>query len=379
MTEEMYTYWLHNIPTIGNKTCVILMKRFGNAEAVYHMTKEQGKGILNRKQWEAMQNTKQNWDLQKEYEKVLKKGIGMVLLGEKKYPARLGKIANPPFVLYYLGKMPEENRVSLAIIGARECSEYGRYMAQAFAERAVREDVDIISGMARGIDGIGQRAALEAGGQTYAVLGCGVDICYPYENRNLYENIKETGGILSPYPPGMKPAKTMFPYRNEIVAGLSDAVLVVEARQKSGTLITVDMALEQGKDVYAVPGRLTDRLSDGCNYLIRQGAGIALTPEDVLMEMKLLKGMQEVSPAESAKRKREMETANLQEDNLWEAESGVLAFVDFYPLSSDEIYEKMLLDGHNITLAELLGELVRLCMAGKVKQVDGNTFVKGAK
>ncbi len=349
-------------------------ERFKNVKSIYHMTKKQGEGILNGKQWESLQNTKKNWDLRKEYEKLTEKGIGMVCLTDAAYPARLKKIANPPFVLYYLGKLPEEKRLSLAVIGARECSEYGSYMAQAFAKRAALEGVNIISGMARGIDGIGQRAALESGGQTYAVLGCGVDICYPYENRKLYENIKETGGILSPYPPGMKPAKTMFPYRNEIVAGLSDAVLVVEARQKSGTLITVDMALEQGKDVYAVPGRLTDRLSDGCNYLIRQGAGIALTPEDVLMEMKLLKGVQELSSSKDVKQKEENVPEIVRED-----ECGVLRFVDYYPLSSDEIYEKMLRAGQKITLPELLGELIRLCMTGAVKQVAGNTFVKGAK
>lgn len=139
--------------------------------------------------------------------------------------------------------------------------------------------------MARGIDSISQEAALQAGGRTYAVLGCGVDICYPKSSRRLYEQILEQGGILSTFPPGTEPIKRLFPERNRIVSGLADVILVVEARQKSGTFITVDMALEQGREVYAIPGRLTDRLSDGCNLLLQQGALIAVSPKDLLQHL----------------------------------------------------------------------------------------------
>ena len=142
--------------------------------------------------------------------------------------------------------------------------------------------ITIISGMARGIDGIAQTAALDAGGRSYAVLGCGVDICYPEENRSLYDRLLQQGGILSEYPPGTPPEARLFPLRNRIISGLADAVLVIEARKKSGTLITVDMALEQGRDVFALPGRVSDSLSDGCNRLIRQGAAPATCPEDLL-------------------------------------------------------------------------------------------------
>ncbi len=184
--------------------------------------------------------------------------------------------------------------------------------------------------MARGIDGLGQQAALEQGGRTYAVLGCGADICYPASNRKLYQEIVEKGGgILSVFPPGTPPVKGQFPERNRIVAGLSDLVLVVEARQKSGTLITVDMALEQGKNVYAVPGRLTDRLSDGCNLLIRQGAGIALAPGDILAELKLLGNRKALGSAQAGKSSLE--------------ERKILDFLDYHPRSADEILAKILL------------------------------------
>lgn len=169
-----------------------------------------------------------------------------------------------------------------AIIGARLASGYGREQARRFARRLASRGITIISGMARGIDGIAQKAALDAGGRSYAVLGCGVDICYPEENRELYDRLLQEGGIISEYPPGTYPEARLFPQRNRIISGLSDLVLVIEARKKSGTLITVDMALEQGREVYALPGRVSDSLSDGCNRLIRQGAGAATCPEDIL-------------------------------------------------------------------------------------------------
>jgi hypothetical protein len=136
--------------------------------------------------------------------------------------------------------------------------------------------------MARGVDGIAQKAALDAGGRSFAVLGCGVDLCYPDENQALYDRLLEAGGILSEFPPGTPPDSKNFPQRNRIISGLADLVLVIEARKRSGTQITVDMALEQGREVFALPGRVSDALSDGCNRLIRQGAWIATCPEDVL-------------------------------------------------------------------------------------------------
>ena len=140
----------------------------------------------------------------------------------------------------------------------------------------------MVSGLARGIDGISQEAALDCGGRTYAVLGCGVDVCYPAENGRLFDRIPARGGIVSEYPPGTLPQARLFPPRNRIISGLSDLILVVEAREKSGTLITVDMALEQGREVFAIPGRVTDALSSGCNTLIRQGAGVAISPSALL-------------------------------------------------------------------------------------------------
>lgn len=200
------------------------------------------------------------------------------------YPDRLKNLKNMPGQLYVRGRIPEDHRPSAAIVGARLCSPYGQAQAYRFARELARAGVQIISGMARGVDSCAHRGALEGGGSTWAVLGCGVDICYPRENRDLYEEIPHLGGLISEYSAGSPPLGCHFPARNRIISALADLVLVVEARERSGSLITVDFALEQGKTVYAVPGRVGDPLSAGCNRLIAQGAGIALNPQELLEE-----------------------------------------------------------------------------------------------
>jgi DNA processing protein len=212
-------------------------------------------------------------------------GTRLVLPGDPEFPERLVTIPDPPCGLFVIGSLPDPNAYSVAVIGARECTEYGRYVATRIGSELARAGVSIISGMARGIDGIGQQAALDAGGYSLGVLGCGTDICYPRSNRNLYAGLKAKGGILSTYGPGTEAKAEFFPPRNRIVSAFADAVIVVESRHKSGTLITVDMALEQGREVYVVPGRITDRLSDGCNSLLAQGAKAFLSPELFLQEL----------------------------------------------------------------------------------------------
>ncbi|MBE6000743.1 MAG: DNA-protecting protein DprA [Sarcina sp.] len=223
-------------------------------------------------------------------ENLARTGIFFSCIIEESFPTRLRFIPDPPFGIYCRGPLlppgpppfPGLESPAAAVIGARLASGYGREQARRFSYRMASRGITIISGMARGIDGIAQTAALDAGGRSYAVLGCGVDICYPEENRSLYDRLLQQSGILSEYPPGTPPEARLFPLRNRIISGLADAVLVIEARKKSGTLITVDMALEQGRDVFALPGRVSDSLSDGCNRLIRQGAAPATCPEDLL-------------------------------------------------------------------------------------------------
>lgn len=206
---------------------------------------------------------------------------------EPEYPRKMCGLEGMPGGIYTLGKLPDGSRKSVAIVGARLCTGYGSEQAYRFAYALARAGVEIISGMAQGIDSCAHEGALDAGGSTTAVLGCGVDVCYPASARRTYARLKESGGILSEYPCGEPPLAFHFPERNRIISALADVVLVVEARRRSGSLITADLALDQGRSVLAVPGRVTDKLSEGCNWLISQGAGIARGPDDMLAELGL--------------------------------------------------------------------------------------------
>ena len=201
------------------------------------------------------------------------------------FPLRFEGLSDVPQGLYCIGSLPDDNIPSVAVVGARSCSSYGRKTAFALGKFLAEHGVQVISGMAMGIDSSAQEGALAAGGKTFAVLGCGVDICYPRTSYAVYDALAVRGGIIAEVEPGTKPLAYNFPRRNRIISALSDIVIVVEAREKSGSLITVDCALEQGRTVYAVPGRLGDRLSDGCNYLIAQGAGILWSFEAVMEEL----------------------------------------------------------------------------------------------
>ena len=210
------------------------------------------------------------------------RGIRFVTLEEEAYPKRLLPYADRPSGLYIKGKLPDENRPTAAIIGARACSDYGRKVAGQLSAALAREGVQIISGMALGIDGAGHEGALDQDRDTYAVLGCGITTCYPKEHFSMYLKIPERGGILSDCNLEEGPIPGNFPRRNRIISGLADAVIVVEAREKSGSLITAGLALEQGKEIFAVPGRITDSLSRGSNRLLKDGASLLTSPEDVL-------------------------------------------------------------------------------------------------
>lgn len=289
LEKECYGYWLYNIEGIGNKTGKILLQHFINEENIYLASDLELSRLLNKNQLEHLVKSRENWDLNMRYETIRKKGIRFIPLTHEEYPASLFHIYDPPLGIYVKGKLPNPFAIHVAMIGARSCSPYGKEVAREFAGVLSEFKMEIISGMAYGIDSISQREALKKGGSTFAVLGSGVEVCYPEENKDLYQDIikSEISGILSEFHPFCKPKPQFFPMRNRIISGLSDVVLVVEAKDKSGTLITVDMALEQGREVFAVPGRVLDSLSYGCNRLLSHGAQIAYDSKEfvqVLLE-----------------------------------------------------------------------------------------------
>lgn len=244
--------------------------------------KRNGKSVLSPQQAENLLKATQEDEILRKMEDYEKRGIRFIPMGSPEYPKRFLNLRDAPAGIYVKGSLPSE-QPTCGMVGARGCTAYGRAMSEKYAGVLAKGGIQIISGMALGIDGACSRSALAAGGSTFVVLGSGVDVIYPKENTDLYyEILMKGGGIISEYPPGTAPLAWQFPHRNRLIAALSDLLLVMEARKKSGTLSTVGYALDLGKDVYALPGRVTDPLSESCNQLIREGAGMLFSPEEVI-------------------------------------------------------------------------------------------------
>lgn len=291
--EREYLYWLSHVGFLGAVKIKKLYDHVGNYKRIYNIEGRQLEelGILNQKEAGLFDGHKKRLEeCKKELEELRKRGVLFIMSHEEEYPRRLLEIHGYPMGLFVKGRLPGQERPSAAIIGARSCTSYGKQMAAHIAGELSRAGVQIISGLAEGIDGAGHMGALEAGGDTYGVLGCGINICYPRENYGLYEQMALQGGVLTEFMPKEAPKPFHFPMRNRIISGLSDAVLVIEAREKSGSLITANLGLEQGKEIFALPGRVTDPLSAGCNRLISEGAGVLLGPDSVLEYFQLQNG-----------------------------------------------------------------------------------------
>ncbi len=291
--------------------------------------------------------------------KMLDKGIRFVSIEDKAYPERLLMMVDPPLGLFYRGELPRDGLKSAAIIGARTCSEYGRNAAYSFGRYLAQNGVQVISGMALGADGAGQWGALSASGKSYAVLGSGADICYPQEHFPLYEKLCAEGGVISEYPPGTPGLAFRFPRRNRIISALSDCVIVIEARKKSGTMTTVDHALNQGKEVFALPGRYNDPMSQGCNMLIKQGAGILTCPEDLAECLGLIQAVGD-------KKSKNINLGLAKEENM------VYSCISLQPKHMDDLLEQI----GQLTVGELSLALMRLEIAGLIRQSGSGYYVR---
>lgn len=364
--DKPYQYWLMNVRGVGKRRKILLLQKLGTAGEVYRASEKLLRTLAGEQAAEKILESRKNWNVFTEYEMLCGQKIKFTCCQDPDYPGRLSEIPDAPFALYYQGRLPADEVPSAAIIGARACSEYGVYAAREFGSKLGAAGIQIISGLAMGIDGISQEAALDAGGESFAVMGCGVDICYPKSNRSVYEKCRERGGILSEYPPGTEPRAALFPPRNRLISGFADVVLVIEAREKSGTLITVDMALEQGKEVYALPGRITDSLSRGCNQLFRQGAGVAVAPGDIL---EVLCGFGSSINIEETARESTGEVLSGREASwiniLSEQEMQVYRCLEALPKTAEEIWRQT---GRSLTFREVTGTLVELCIKGAARQ-----------
>lgn len=356
----MYESWLAGIRPLTSEKKRKLKKCVGDAKEIYYMEEKQLRemSFLNEKDKNTIEMAKKQKNLEAEFEHLRKKGIQVITYDMEKYPQKLKQIESPPYALYCKGNLPDEKEKTVAIVGARKCTTYGEKLALEYGEVLAQAGVQIISGMARGIDGAAQRGALNGQGATYGILGCGVDICYPKEHQGLYMDIQKKGGILSEQPPGEPPFGSYFPARNRIISGMADVVLVLEAKEKSGSLITADMALEQGKDVYALPGPVTSPMSQGCHRLIQQGADILLSPDDLLKDMGISRKRRETEKEEN---KKVLETK----------ENMVYSCLDLFPKSVHTLVALTKLEPEVV-----MRELVSLQLEGKVEEISKNYYVR---
>ncbi len=356
----VYEYWLAAMQGVSAKKKRLLREEYGEGRAVYYIEEIQLRFLdfLEDRDVEAILHARKDKDIEKDWQRLAEKNIRFIPYFSKQYPNRLRQIDDAPYALYVKGRLPEEDRLSAAIVGARKCTPYGEETALEYGECLAQNGIQVISGMARGIDGAGQRGALNGGGTTYGILGNGVDICYPREHIGLYMDIQVCGGLISEQPPGRPPLPVYFPLRNRIISGFSDVILVMEARERSGSLITADLALEQGKDVYALPGPVTSRLSQGCHRLIRQGAGILISPEDLLAELKVLRG-----PA--------VQKSDKNKKTLENHENVVYSCFGFFPKGISQLLEEI-----GFCASELLQILTSLELKGYIREVSKNYYSK---
>lgn len=284
-----YLYWiaLSMVPDVGPVTVKRLISRFGEPRAVFSAGIDELKVVdgVGEKRARGIKSFS-GW---KEVEKILyrleRKGVKVVPYADKEYPSLLREIEDGPIILYVEGEIMEDDRISIGIVGSRNATSYGRSVTERIAGELAEAGFTIVSGMARGVDTIAHSAALRVGGRTVAVMGSGIDIVYPPENKGLFERIKRSGYVVTEFPLGTPPNRENFPRRNRLISGLSLGVVVVEATEGSGALITARAALEQNREVFAIPGNINSPNSRGTNELIKRGAKLIQSSDDIIEEL----------------------------------------------------------------------------------------------
>lgn len=371
--ERQCLYFLQSTELIGNATIKKMYNHFGSYEGIYMAPDSELGEFLSPKMMDRFINDRYSKNIEAEYCRLAKNNINYYLVQDEEYPTRLLELHDAPPAILVNGTLPDPNIPSVAIIGARNCTNYGQAMANEYASATAQSGIQIISGMAMGIDGIAGRAALRTNGRSFAVLGSGPDVCYPGTNRDLFDALRLTGGIISEYPLGTAGAGWHFPLRNRIIAALSDALIVIEAKEKSGTMITVDFALELGRDVYSLPGRNSDIMSRGCNLLIKQGAEILTSPEEFVSEF-LTRCTYEPAYSEYFSNLSDESTLRRQGPTFNNPEEKIIfENLDHTPQSLDDIYIRV-----NsiipITIPQLMIALTNLSISGSVTSIGGTNY-----
>ncbi|MGI8644545.1 MAG: DNA-processing protein DprA [Thermomicrobiales bacterium] len=320
-------FWVafHLVPYIGSHRVYRLLERFGSLEQAWSAPVPDLRAVLDERSLSSLIQHRQELDPVRELERINRAGIRVLTRNCRDYPRLLAEIPAPPPVLYVKGSLSYEDAVAVSIVGTRKLTSYGLEVTRRLATELADAGVVVVSGLARGIDGIAHEAALKAGGRTIAVLGSGVNVIYPPEHRGLAEQITGAGALLSDYPPDRGPDAPNFPARNRIIAGLTLGTIVVEAPTRSGALITTDFALDYGREVFAVPGSVLSHVSSGCHRLLRHGARLVTCAADVLDDLNL------VAPGDAAPVQQSLP---LEED-----ERRLLALLTGEPQHIDEVAE----------------------------------------
>lgn len=368
---------LNMTPGVGPRAAAKLLEHFGSAEAVFGARRGELEGLrLRPEAIESIIAQDLNSQAEAEIERVRDLGADILLLDDGVYPSLLREISDPPITLYVKGAWAEcLEQPCIALVGSRRCSTYGQNAALMLARDLAQHGVTIISGLARGVDAAAHRGALEAGGRTVAVMGTGIDQVYPRDHRKLLGEILDNGGaIVSEFPLGTPPAPQNFPYRNRVISGLSLGVVLVEAAENSGSLITARLAMEQNREVFAVPGNITSRNSFGTNYLIK-GAGAKLVQQwqDIATELppeiaaRLLP-----PPAVKKDEKNLIEQLELVPENLTATEHAIWKLLS----TDDPAHIDALATESKLSVSELSGALLALEMRELIRQLPGKSFVR---
>ena len=340
-----------------------LYEYFGDYEAAYRAPRDVllSLDFINKEKSLLFCDERDNRNLDDLVSYMEKESIHCISCYEDGFPEKLKHIHDVPFQLFYKGRLPQKEERMVSVVGARMCSGYGKSKTLEISKLLGENGFSVVSGMAMGIDSYAHEGVLETDSNTYAVLGCGVDVCYPAKNHFLYDHILERGGILSEFPPKTKPLPDFFPRRNRIISGISDVVILIEAKERSGSLITANFALEQGKDIFALPGRISDPLSYGTNSIISQGAGIILSPEKLINDIRELTDFDYIPPVFFDKKKFKLEKEELL----------VYSCFDFNSKSIEEVASETKMD-----ILKVLQIILHLCELELIEETFMNQYIK---
>ncbi|MBI1729117.1 DNA-protecting protein DprA [Candidatus Acetothermia bacterium] len=359
------SYWiaLNLIPSMTAKKFKLLLEHFQSAEEIWAAPHTRLKEIRAFARYtDDFVRQRSVVDLDAELQRIEKRGLGVITLLDENYPRSLRAIDDPPALLYAKGSYIEKDELAIAIVGTRKPSPYGKLISGKLAKELGALGFTVVSGMALGIDTAAHKGALAAGHRTIAVLGGGFSKIYPSENKNLLEQISTSGAVLSEYPIDMKPDKWTFPKRNRIISGLTRGTIVVEAPDRSGALITARCALEQGREVFAVPGPISDESHSGTHKLIQDGAKLVRNVDDILAEFSDLRKTLEAKRSISKREK---------EPQLSALEQKIFSVLQFEPIHFNDVIERS-----GSSTSETSFALLQLVMKELVKELEGKRFAK---